>query len=546
MKRWFLSLCCLLGLLLAWSEPGTLAAKKPVPPAGAVATQHPLATEAALRVLRQGGNAIDAALAAALTLAVVEPYNSGLGGGGMALVWYGKKARAFDFRETAPSRAHARTFLEAADPEASKVGPLSIAVPGAVAGLEFLHRQAGRIAWASLFDEAIQYAEKGFRPDAELKRRLLVKADCLLRDYHSAQIYRPLLKPENAENWVQADLAQTLKQLREGGAAQFYEGPIGVELISNLQGKGALLQLEDLQTYRALEREPVSANYSFGKIWGMPPPSAGGVGILLGMNFLEARLKKDKDGWSAQGADWMAAAMAEMFRIRNQEMGDPEFNPGLPIKDWVKKRGNTTHLSVMDGEGNAVALTTTLNLSFGSCVTAGKTGILMNDEMDDFSTRPGEANDFGLLQSDKNKVEPGKRPLSSMSPTLVTKGGHALAALGSPGGPRIMSSVFQVLAQHFFGGETWSKAVTAERLHYQGEPDKLEKESAARSWGNVQAVAYNPKTKTFEAVSDPRGEGLGAVLSFRGPEGTEKSHTHQGSRTSLTSFGMTYSPATDE
>ncbi len=512
MKRRFFSLCCLLGFLLTWLEPSAFAAKKPAPPAGAVATQHPLATEAALRVLRQGGNAIDAALAAALTLAVVEPYNSGLGGGGMAVVWYGKKARAFDFRETAPARAHTRTFLEAADPEASKVGPLSIAVPGAVAGLEFLHRQGGRLPWAALFDEAIQYSEQGFRPDTELKRRLLVKADCLLRDYHSAQIYRPLLQPERVGKWVQADLAQTLKQLRAGGAAQFYEGPIGVELIANLQGKGALLQLEDLQSYRTVEREPVSANYGFGKIWGMPPPSAGGVGILLGMNFLEARWKKDKDGWPSQGADWMAAAMVEMFRIRNQEMGDPDFNPGMPLKTWLKKGGNTSHLSVMDGDGNAVALTTTLNLSFGSCVTAGKTGILMNDEMDDFSTRPGEANDFGLVQSEKNKVEPGKRPLSSMSPTLVTKGGHALAALGSPGGPRIMSSVFQVLARHFFGGETWPKAVAEERLHYQGEPDKLEKESATNRWGNVQAVAYDPKTKTFEAVSDPRGEGKAAVL----------------------------------
>ncbi|HKX13404.1 MAG TPA: gamma-glutamyltransferase family protein [bacterium] len=513
MKRWYYSLGCLLVLLFgAGSEPGAFAAKKPAPPAGAVATQHPLATEAALRVLRQGGNAIDAALAAALTLAVVEPYNSGLGGGGMALVWSEKKARAFDFRETAPARAHARTFLEAPNPEASKVGPLSIAVPGAVAGLELLHRQYGKLPWASLFDEAIQHAEQGFRPDAELRRRLQAKAECLLRDYHSAQVYGPLLKPERVGNWIQADLAQTLKQLRDGGAPPFYQGSIGAELIANLQGKGALLQLEDLQNYRALERKPVSASYSFGKIWGIPPPSAGGIGILMGMNFLEARLKKDKGGWAAQGADWLAAAMAEMFRIRNQELGDPDFNPGMPLKDWLKKGGNTSHLSVMDGEGKAVALTTTLNLSFGSCVTAGKTGILMNDEMDDFSTRPGEANDFGLVQSEKNKVEAGKRPLSSMSPTLVTKGGHALAALGSPGGPRIMSSVFQVLAWHFFGGETWSKAVAEERLHYQGKPGNLEKETATSRWGNVQAVAYDPKAKTFQAVSDPRGEGRAAVL----------------------------------
>ncbi|HKY62863.1 MAG TPA: gamma-glutamyltransferase [bacterium] len=512
MRIRFSRISCLLLVLLVGAGPQAFAAKKPTPPAGAAATQHPLATDSALRVLGQGGNAVDAAIAAALTLAVVEPYNSGLGGGGMALVWTGKKARAFDFRETAPLKAHERTFLEAPDPEAARVGPLAIAVPGTVAGLELLHRQAGRLPWSALFDEAIQYAEQGFKPDAELKSRLLLKADCLLRDYHSAKIYRPLLQPEPAGKWLQADLAQSLKRLRDQGAAAFYEGALGAELVANLQGKGALLQLEDLQAYRAMERQPVSAGYSFGKIWGMPPPSAGGVGIILGMNRLEARLKKDKTGWAAQGEAWLAAAMAEMFRIRNQEMGDPDFNPGMPLKAWLKKGGETSHLSVMDGEGGAVAMTVTLNLSFGSCVTAGRTGILMNDEMDDFSTRPGLPNDFGLVQSEKNKVEAGKRPLSSMSPTLVTRGRHALAALGSPGGPRIMSSVFQVLARHYFGNESWPAALAGERLHDQGEPGKLQRESPTNRWGNVQAVVYDPKAKAFGAFSDPRGQGKAAVL----------------------------------
>jgi gamma-glutamyltranspeptidase / glutathione hydrolase len=507
------ALICLWILFLAFPASTVEAKKKPTPPSGAVATQHPLATEAALRALRQGGNAVDAAIVAALTLSVVEPYNSGLGGGGMALVWTDKKAQAFDFRETAPLRANPRTYIEAPHPEASRVGPLAIAVPGTLAGLELLHRKFGRLPWDSLFNEAIEYSERGFKPDAELKRRIQAKAGCLLRDYHSAQIYRPLLQPEVTGKWTQPDLAETLKKIRGGGAAEFYRGPTGAELVANLQGKGALLQAGDLQKYQALEREALSANYPFGKIWGMPPPSSGGVGVIVGMNFLEARLKKDKDGWNQNREAWLAAAMAAIFKIRNSEMGDPEFNPGMPIKEWLKKGdGNTSHLSVMDGEGNAVALTVTLNLSFGSCVTAGKTGIMMNDEMDDFSTRPGQPNDFGLVQSEKNKVEAGKRPLSSMSPTIVTKGRHALAALGSPGGPRILTSVFQVLANRYFGGESWSAAIAQERLHFQGEPAELQKESATKHWGNVQAVAYDPKSKTFEAISDPRESGRAEIL----------------------------------
>ena len=499
---------------------------------GAVATQHPLATEAAARVLREGGNAVDAAIAAALTLAVVEPYNSGLGGGGMALLWLGKKgkAQALDFRETAPLQAGPEMYQNPElGPEASRLGPLAIATPGEIAGLELLHRQWGRLTWALLFTEAIRHAESGFGPELELSRRVRDKADCLGRDYHSTKIYQELLRPKGSGILVQRDLAETLKKLRDRGAQEIYQGELGKTLVDNLRGKGAWLDTTDLTAYRAVEREPLAVDFPFGKIWGMPPPSSGGVAVLRGMILLEEFFKKEKAPSFEQWTLALLQTLGTVFRDRNAAMGDPDFVKDMPIKAWLKKDGgNTTHLSVMDGEGNAIAMTLTINLSFGSCVTAGATGILMNDQMDDFSTLPGRPNAFGLVQSEFNAVAPGKRPLSSMSPTLVTKKRQALLAIGSPGGPRIISSVLQTLLRYFFLHETLEASVAGERLHYQGIPDVVFGEAERgfgwivekfkvgtkleKPWGNVQAVGYDPKTKRFQAVSDPRGQGKALVL----------------------------------
>lgn len=534
-KSW-LCLWILLGLMSPGSVLYAAAGK-----GGAIATQHPLATEAAARVLSEGGNAVDAAVAAALTLGVVEPYNSGLGGGGMALVWpaKGKKAQALDFRETAPLAASADMYQNPElGPEASRVGPLAIAVPGQIAGLEFLHRRWGRLPWASLFTEAIRHAENGFGPERTLRERVEDKADCLARDYHSARIYRELLSPKGTGILVQKELAETLKRLRDRGAAEFYQGETGRSLVENLRGKGAILDLADLGAYRAVEREAIAVDFPFGRLWGMPPPSSGGVGVLRGMILLEKFFKKEKapspEAWTLA----LLQTMETIFRERNAGMGDPDFVKDMPIKGWLKKDGgDTSHLSVMDGEGNAVAMTLTINLSFGSCVTAGATGILMNDEMDDFASLPGVPNAFGLVQSEKNAVAPGKRPLSSMSPTLVTKKDRALLALGSPGGPRIITSVLQTLMRRYFLKEDLQASVAGERLHYQVEPPYVVGESdrrfgwilekfkvgtrLQRPWGNVQAVAYDPKTKRFDAVSDPRGQGKALVLSETSTQGAK-------------------------
>lgn len=533
---------------------------------GAIATQNPLATETAAKILRQGGNAIDAAVAAALTLAVVEPYNSGLGAGGMALLWDASKKRAFalDFRERAPLAANEKMFLNNAIlPNASKDGPLAIAVPGEVAGLVTLHGRWGRLPWSSLFKDAIHFAEKGFQPDTLLLKKIAARRHCLARDYDTYQIYRPFFQRQEEEPeaspipLIQSNLAKTLKRIQEKKSEGFYRGKLGRKLVGNLQGKGALLTLFDLQQYQAVERAALVARFPFGRVWGMPLPTSGGISILRSLNTLEALQKKTKESLKENWIPWLVGVLGEIFETRNTQMGDSDFVTGMPVKKWISKsrarrdakkilsgssKGktptatsaaegkNTTHLSIIDAQGNAVAMTLTLNLPFGSCITAGSTGILMNDQMDDFSTRPGIPNAFGLVQSQANAIAGGKRPLSSMSPTLVTEKRRPILAIGSPGGPQIITGVLQVLARRFFLGQNLRDAVKAPRIHYQGIPKKvfLERKDSAElrqqlkklplpiqyqsSWSNVQAAAYDPHTRTFEAFSDPRGIGFSEVV----------------------------------
>jgi gamma-glutamyltranspeptidase/glutathione hydrolase len=571
LRKKLAALMVCLGIL--WS-PGTQAEAplEPDRPLGAVATQHPLASAAAARVLKQGGNAMDAAVAAALTLAVVEPHNSGLGGGGMALVWEAgkKKPYAMDFREKAPLGATVSMFLQPGmPPDASQAGPFSMAVPGEVAGLGSIHARWGRLPWQALFQEAIQAAEAGFTVDPPLQAQILQRKDCLIRDYHGSQLYGPFFKDTpDAESGptrlVQADLARTLKRLRDLGAGEFYRGELAEKFLQGLRDKGAMLNLQDLQDYQVAERSPVVGDFEWGKVWGFPPPSSGGVSVIRGLNILEALTKKTESPLRDHWLEWLIQALGPIFADRNNQMGDPDFTPDMPVKKWIEKstarrnadeilkarenipstnraadpiEAHTSHISVMDGEGNGVALTLTLNLAFGSCVIAGDTGIMMNDQMDDFSTRPGVPNAFGLVQSDSNAVAPGKRPLSSMSPTLVSDKKHLLLAVGSPGGPRIITGVLQVLIRHFFLKESLSEAIAAPRIHYQGIPREIFVESGLSdaqtgqlnrvsiplahraSWGNVQAVAHDPEQGRYEAFSDPRGTGEAMIIFGNPPIG---------------------------
>lgn len=527
---------------------------------------------------------MDAAVAVALTLNVVEPYNSGIGAGGLALIWDGdkKKAYALDFRETAPSLAQEKMFLQPGVPEdASRNGPLAIAVPGEMAGLAALHKRWGKLPWKDLFTEAIRYAEQGFSPDRALKARVKKRRDCLTRDYHTLKIYKPLLPLPNAAiqnhifssqaplnstnetlSWKQPELAKTLKRLQDNGAQDFYSGKIAQALSKDLAAKGSLIRLQDLQNYQIKWRKPLEEKYNWGQVWGFPLPSSGGILVLQALNTLTA-LEKET-GSHETWASWLIPIFGEIFTIRNEAMGDSDFLPKPPLNQWLSKgfakklakeildsnslnlkngtlknqdkentnktEGQTSHFSVIDAQGNAVSMTITQNLSFGSCVTAGSTGILMNNQMDDFATRAGQPNAFGLVQSQANAIQPGKRPLSSMSPILVTEKKTVILALGSPGGPRIISSVLQVLYRHFVLGENLKESVAAPRFHYQGLPQKIFIESTLPAkiqeqlslaqlpieknspWSNVQAVAYDPKTEKFSAESDPRGIGKAIVV----------------------------------
>lgn len=540
-------------------------------PLGAVATQHPLASGAAARVLREGGNAIDAGIAAALTLGVVEPYNSGLGGGGLALVWAGdpKGAKAVDFRETAPQAAFPTMYSAGLFPNASTEGPFAIAVPGQAAGLALLHQKWGKLPWKNLFDEAIRYAESGFPDSGELVSRAQSKRECLMRDYHTFQIYQPLLRDDgNALDFKQRELAETLKKIRDAGAREVYAGSLAAPLIEGLKVKGALLEAADLKLYQARVRSPLAVDFSWGRVWGFPPPTSGGIAVLMGLNVLEELTGDKPEELGKNWVSWTVRTLAEVFQQRNAQMGDPDFVPGMPVKNWISKGEakrlasairlaekspappppaaamrsdapaieeerpgtQTTHVSVLDAKGNALSLTASLNLSFGSCVTAGSTGILMNNQMDDFTTEPGKPNAFGLVQSALNAVAPGKRPLSSMSPTLVTQLDQVRLAIGSPGGPRIISSILESLARYFVLKQSLADAIATPRLHFQGPPRPVFVEPPGpevwkpaltalglpyeedKPWGNVQAVAYDGKEKRFDAVSDPRGHGKALIV----------------------------------
>ncbi len=518
-----------------------------------VVTAHPLASRAGLEVLRAGGGACDAAVAAAFALAVVEPYSSGLGGGGLVLA-YGAtdgRVRALDCRETAPAAARRDMFVRdgAADPRLSQTGGLAVAVPGLVRGLAELHRAGGRLPWADLLQPAIVLARDGFAVDAELCARIEEEASRL--DPAAQAILRPGgATPAVGARLVQGDLARTLAAIAAGGAEAFYTGPLAAAIVAGARGAGGALTLADLAACRPVWREPVRGTYRGLEVWSMPPPSSGGVLLVEMLNVLEGR-DLAAAGWGSATA-WrsLAGAMSLAFADRARWLGDPDFCP-VPVArltspgyaDSQRARldaafpaaapaaapvesSHTTHLSVIDAEGNVVAATLTINLSFGSGVIAPGTGVILNDEMDDFSAQPGAPNYFGLVGGEANAIAPGKRPLSSMTPTIVLRDGRPWLVLGSPGGSRIITAVLQVLVNVVDFGLDLETAVRAPRIHQQWSPPETGCEPLAMApevaaglrarglslaprgaVGNVQAILVDPVTGIRTGVSDPRGIG---------------------------------------
>ena len=476
---------------------------------GMVVTDAALATKVGADVLASGGNAVDAAVAAALALAVVFPTAGNLGGGGFLVAHVSGASHALDFRETAPSGATRDMFL-GSDGKAtrdSREGVRSVGVPGSVAGLWEAWRTLGskRKTWADLVAPAIDLAENGFRVDEAFDQPIAIVKARLAKFPESAALFLPDgAPPVVGSTWKNHELAAVLRRIAEQGPPGFYEGPVADAIARTMQGAGGLITAGDLKAYRAKWRTPMEYAYRGRRIVGMPPPSSGGVTMAMIAHVLE--------GWDLRASGWHSAehvhlaaeAMRRAFAARNAKLGDPDFvnNPvsDLVSEEWArsqratvrpdratptgelfpaldvqKREGpHTTHLGVVDGSGNAVAMTTTLNAWFGSGVTVAGEGFVLNDEMDDFASVPGTANAFGLVQGEPNVIEPGKRMLSSMSPTIVLdKAGGVELVLGAAGGSRIITTVFEELSNAVDFGMSAADSVRAPRFHQQDLPDVL-------------------------------------------------------------------------
>lgn len=519
---------------------------------GMVAAEHELAARAGAAILAEGGNAVDAAVAAAFVTGVVNPSSCGIGGGGFLLVHDGRRheLRVLDFRETAPAAATASMYVREGkpDPRLSLRGGLAVAVPGEVRGLARALADLGTLPLARVLAPAIEVAAGGFPVGSHLAAVLREGAQEIRLYPDLARIYlRPDGEPlGEGERLVQTDLAKTLSAIAERGPDAFYRGAIADRIAAAVRASGGILTAEDLRRYEVRERKPLAVGYRGLTVAGVPPPSSGGGVVLEILNVLA--------GFDLRGAQTpqtlhrIAEAEKLAFADRAHDYGDPDFVP-VPIAKLLSpghadelrarirplasaserrtrpavERGGTSHLSVMDARGGAAALTTTINTAFGSMVVVPGTGIVLNDEMDDFVTAPGAANVYGLVGSDANAVAPRKRPLSSMSPTIVLRGRKPLLALGASGGPRIISATVEVLLDVVDFGMTLDEAVAAPRIHHQWMPDRLFYEPSLASAtverlrsaghemretaeiGAVQAVLAVPDG--FVGVADPRKGG---------------------------------------
>ncbi|MDY0073453.1 MAG: gamma-glutamyltransferase [Thauera sp.] len=475
---------------------------------GMVASEHRLASALGLQILQQGGNAVDAAVAVGFALAVVLPNAGNLGGGGFMLFHDAGQGRshALDFREMAPAAAHRDLFVDAQGEiidGASIYSHRAIGVPGTVAGLLQALERWGSLPRAAVIAPAIELAEQGFVVSDTLARMLAVQAQQLGRWPATRAIFfrgeRPL---QAGERLVQADLARALRQIAEEGASAFYEGEIGRAIVAEMQQHRGLISMADLAAYRAVERPPVSGSYRGFEVISMPPPSSGGIHLLQMLNILEHFPLSQTGAGSAASLHWIAEAARLAYADRAEFLGDPDFvripQQGLTSKAYAAElaasidanraramaeitHGNpgaheseqTTHYSVVDAAGNMVGVTYTLNLNFGSGIVAAGTGILLNNEMDDFSAKPGVPNVYGLVGGEANAIAAGKRPLSSMMPTLVLKEGEPWLVTGSPGGARIITTVLQTVINAIDFGMNPAENAAAPRVHHQWQPDVL-------------------------------------------------------------------------
>ena len=481
---------------------------------GMVVTAQSLATDVGVEVLKKGGNAVDAAVAVGYALAVVYPAAGNLGGGGFMTIALADGRKTFvDFREKAPLAASANMYLDSAGkvvPGLSTKGYLAVAVPGTVAGMELARGKYGSMSRAALIAPATKLARDGFvlkQGDIDM---LKTSTDEFKKDAPSAAIFLTHGEPYRAgQTLVQKDLATTLGLISRHGTDGFYKGPVGQAIVAASRLGHGIITQADLDQYQARELAPLECNYRGLQIISAPPPSSGGVVICEMLNIVEGYPLKEWGFHSARGVHVQIEAMQRAYIDRNNFLGDPDFvtNPlaHLLDKDYAAKiragismrkaavsselqagepgheGSNTTHYSIVDQQGNAVSVTYTLNNWFGAQVTAATTGVLLNDEMDDFTSKVGAPNMFGLIQGQANAIAPGKRPLSSMTPTIVMRDGKLLMALGTPGGSRIPTNVFLTLINVIDYGMNIQEAVDAPRFHEQWMPDVTYAEKFALS-----------------------------------------------------------------
>lgn len=542
-------------LSVVWLFSTAVCAERP--PAAAIASAHPLATQAGMDILAAGGNAFDAAVAVSAALAVVEPYSSGLGGGGF---WLLHRARdgyevMVDGRETAPLAASRDMYLDGDGnvvPGLSVDGALAAGIPGEPAALAHIATRYGRLPLARSLAPAIRLARHGFEVDAHYRRLAQFRLVALQDDPEAARLFlRHNDVPEEGSRILQPELADTLTLLGRFGRAGFYRGPLAARLVAGVRAAGGLWTLEDLARYRVIEREPVQAEYLGMRITSAAPPSSGGVALASMLNMLSGFPLIELD--AADRTHLVVEAMRRAYRDRAEFLGDPDFVQvpvaRLTSREHAARLGqsirleratpsaslagsgipaggqDTTHFSILDRDGNRVAATLSINYPFGACVVPPGTGVLLNDEMDDFSAKPGVPNVYGLVGAEANAVAPGKRPLSSMSPTFVDSP-EGVAILGTPGGSRIITMVLLGILDLAAGNrpESW---VSLPRFHHQYLPDAVQYEPGAfdeelvaaltarghrlqrqdSDYGNMQAIYWDRNAGQVFAASDPRGIG---------------------------------------
>jgi gamma-glutamyltranspeptidase / glutathione hydrolase len=532
---------------------------------GMVTSSHPLASQVGVKVLQQGGNAVDAAVATTLAIAVVEPFSAGIGGGGFLLFRQGKtgEIRALDFRERAPLQATPDMYLDAQGkviPRASVDGYKAVAVPGTIAGLAELHQRYGKLPWKQLVEPSVQLAQQGFPVTVRYRNALKRRSGAITPGDAAAKIFLPQGQlPALGDRVIQTDLAKTLTAVAQN-PQDFYQGKIAQAIVQDMQTHQGLITLADLKQYRSIWRDPVCGPFQQYRVCSMPPPSSGGVHLLQMLNLVDGKAMETWGWHHPDSLHRLIESMRIAYADRATHLGDPDFVK-VPVQALISPKygdlrradidpnqakpdvaaatpamlqtirsesSETSHLTVVDRDRNAISLTFTVNLSFGAGVVAAGTGIVLNNEMDDFATAPQTPNAYGLTGNSANAIAPRKTPLSSMTPTIVTENGQLRLAIGAPGGSTIITTVLQVLLNDLVYGMDIQRAIAAPRLHQQWLPtttridrwgfDPLTVAELRRRgqgleerdpWGNANGIEVLPDG-SLGGGADPRGEGIAA------------------------------------